>query len=145
MQKVRLQPLQPLQPSTSSTIPLRPHQGALCVPPVRDRVSILRSGQLREPLKIALARRWHIPRLHDRPSWGSGRAALVAMVLGGSTTFLLTIFDMPLQFGLDANIFGITASAIGFIITSRINASPTQEDHQLKHATDHDRSLQRTT
>lgn len=45
-------------------------------------------------------------------------AALVAMVVGGSTTLLLTTLDVPLPAGLDANIFGITASALCFIIVA---------------------------
>ena len=43
-------------------------------------------------------------------------AAMVAMVLGGSTTVVLTTAEIALPFGLDPNIFGITASAVSFII-----------------------------
>ncbi len=41
-------------------------------------------------------------------------AALVAMVLGGTVTLTLIFLDAALPFGLDANIFGITASAVSF-------------------------------
>lgn len=41
-------------------------------------------------------------------------AALVAMVLGGTVTLTLILLDVALPFGLDANIFGITASAVSF-------------------------------
>jgi len=47
-------------------------------------------------------------------------AALAAMVVGGCTTLLLTTSGIPLPLGLDANIFGITASAICFITVLRI-------------------------
>jgi SSS family solute:Na+ symporter len=43
-------------------------------------------------------------------------AAIIAMVLGGSTTVVLTTADIALPFGLDPNIFGIAASAVSFMI-----------------------------
>lgn len=43
-------------------------------------------------------------------------AALGSMIVGGCTTLFLIIFDISLPFGLDANIFGITASAFAYMI-----------------------------
>lgn len=53
-------------------------------------------------------------------------AALLAMVLGGTTTLVLIILDFKLPLGLDANFFGISISAITFLIvqnTAKLNAS----------------------
>lgn len=47
-------------------------------------------------------------------------AAMAAMVVGGVTTLSLTTTGIPLPLGLDANIFGITASALSFIAVRRI-------------------------
>jgi len=47
----------------------------------------------------------------------NSNAALVAMIVGGTTTVVLTAFEFNLPFGLDANIFGITASAFFYVIT----------------------------
>ncbi len=47
----------------------------------------------------------------------NSNAALVAMIVGGTTTVILTYFEFNLPFGLDANIFGISASAIFYIMT----------------------------
>jgi len=41
-------------------------------------------------------------------------AALVAMILGGTTTLTLIILDFELPFGLDENFFGILISLISF-------------------------------
>jgi SSS family solute:Na+ symporter len=46
------------------------------------------------------------------------QAAFWAMLLGGGTTTGLVIADLPLPFGLDANIFGITVSALTLIAVS---------------------------
>lgn len=46
----------------------------------------------------------------------SASAALVSMILGGSTTLLLIFVDTELPLGLDANFFGIALSAIAFFI-----------------------------
>ena len=46
----------------------------------------------------------------------SSNAALYAMLLGGGTTLVLILTELALPFGLDANFFGITISAIVFII-----------------------------
>jgi SSS family solute:Na+ symporter len=43
-------------------------------------------------------------------------AALPAMIAGGSTTILLILFKVPLPFGLNENIFGITVSAVVYIL-----------------------------
>lgn len=45
----------------------------------------------------------------------SANAALYAMLFGGGTTLTLILSEMALPFGLDANFFGITLSAIVFI------------------------------
>ena len=48
-------------------------------------------------------------------------AAEFAMISGGSTTVALIISGMNLPFKLDANIFGITASAIVYLVVSTFN------------------------
>ena len=48
----------------------------------------------------------------------SSAGALAAMIVGGATTVGLDIFVNHLPLGLDANVFGISASAIAFIIIS---------------------------
>jgi len=45
-------------------------------------------------------------------------AALASMLVGGSTTIALTSFNVALPYGLDANIFGITASLATFVLCS---------------------------
>lgn len=44
--------------------------------------------------------------------------AMTAMILGGSSTIFLRYSEMNLPFDLDPNVFGISASAISFIIVS---------------------------
>jgi len=56
-------------------------------------------------------------------------AAFWAMLLGGSTTLYLTIAQYELPFGLDPNIFGITASLFIFVIISLL----LQEQKRLIH------------
>lgn len=46
----------------------------------------------------------------------SSLAALVSMVLGGSTTLGLIISKLELPFELDANFFGISVSALSFVV-----------------------------
>ncbi len=46
----------------------------------------------------------------------SATAAMFAMLLGGGTTLTLILTEIILPFGLDANFFGMTVSAIIFII-----------------------------
>lgn len=48
----------------------------------------------------------------------SSMAAFWAMLFGGGTTITLIIASFELPFGLDANIFGITASAVVFFLFS---------------------------
>jgi SSS family solute:Na+ symporter len=43
-------------------------------------------------------------------------AAMVAMILGGSTTLGLIIANVEMPFGLDANFYGIAISGIAFLI-----------------------------
>ncbi|MFO8021791.1 MAG: sodium:solute symporter family protein [Perlabentimonas sp.] len=51
---------------------------------------------------------------------GSTIAAFWAMLIGGGTTLTLTILSIELPFGLDPNIFGISASLVFFIGLSLI-------------------------
>ena len=46
----------------------------------------------------------------------SAKAAMYSMLFGGGTTLVLILTEIALPFGLDANFFGITFSAIVFII-----------------------------
>ena len=48
----------------------------------------------------------------------NSKAAITSMLLGGITTIVLIIIKLPLPFGLDPNIFGITTSALTFILMS---------------------------
>lgn len=48
----------------------------------------------------------------------SSVGAIAAMILGGSTTVLLEVLMEELPAGLDANVFGITVSAVVFIVVS---------------------------
>jgi solute:Na+ symporter, SSS family len=48
------------------------------------------------------------------------KAAFIAMLVGGSTTLILILTKVSLPFGLDANIYGITASLLAFLITNKI-------------------------
>jgi SSS family solute:Na+ symporter len=50
-------------------------------------------------------------------------AAMTSMLLGGFTTITLIIIKIPLPLGLDPNIFGITTSALAFIIISGISST----------------------
>ncbi|MCB9183621.1 MAG: sodium:solute symporter family protein [Flavobacteriales bacterium] len=50
----------------------------------------------------------------------NSRAALGSMLIGGGTTVGLTLSGTALPAGLDANIFGITASALCFITVARL-------------------------
>ena len=46
----------------------------------------------------------------------SSLAAMWAMIIGGGTTITLIVINTKLPFGLDPNIFGITASALTFLL-----------------------------
>lgn len=48
----------------------------------------------------------------------SSKGAIGAMITGGGTTITLTILGSELPFGLDPNIFGITAALVVFIVLS---------------------------
>lgn len=50
----------------------------------------------------------------------SSLAALISMVLGGSTTLILIISKMELPFDLDANFFGLCIAAISFVIVQNV-------------------------
>ncbi len=54
-------------------------------------------------------------------------AALVSMILGGSITMILIIYNTNLPLGLDPNIFGLSASLISFILVSFISKTKSQE------------------
>ncbi len=47
------------------------------------------------------------------------QAAFWSMLLGGGTTLILTATGIPLPFRLDPNIFGITVSAVTFLLLTR--------------------------
>ncbi len=49
--------------------------------------------------------------LNQRNEW----AALAAMIAGGGTTVILLILEINLPYGLDANVFGITASFLSYL------------------------------
>jgi SSS family solute:Na+ symporter len=51
----------------------------------------------------------------------SAKAAMYSMLLGGGTTLTLILTEVVLPFGLDANFFGITLSAIIFIIIQSLH------------------------
>jgi SSS family solute:Na+ symporter len=51
------------------------------------------------------------------------RAALLAMVVGGGTTVGLTVLNVALPFGLDANIFGISAATMVALLFTRLAPS----------------------
>ena len=50
----------------------------------------------------------------------SSTAALTAMIVGGGTTLTLILFERDLPLGLDANVFGITASLLSFAVVQRL-------------------------
>ncbi len=60
----------------------------------------------------------------------SARAALVAMIAGGTVTTLLMATDTSLPFGLDANIAGISASAFLFGIIHTMDRTSTEQRAQ---------------
>jgi SSS family solute:Na+ symporter len=51
----------------------------------------------------------------------SSKAALCSMLVGGGTTLFLILSKMELPFGLDANVFGISLSAIVFILVQLLH------------------------
>lgn len=54
----------------------------------------------------------------------SSLAAFWSMIIGGGTTLLLTATGIPLPFGLDPNIFGISASALTFFSLVKLFPGP---------------------
>ncbi|MEA1898582.1 MAG: sodium:solute symporter family protein, partial [Bacteroidota bacterium] len=48
-------------------------------------------------------------------------AAIFAMIIGGATTVGLAFLNIKLPFDLDANIFGISASAIVYFVLNKIS------------------------
>lgn len=59
-------------------------------------------------------------------------AALWAMVLGGSTTLLLIITEVDLPLGLDANIFGLSASAGIFVVLTLLFPKKGRSEKELE-------------
>ena len=51
---------------------------------------------------------------------GSATGAFWSMITGGATTLTLTLLSVKLPYGLDPNIFGITAAAICFLLLSKL-------------------------
>nr|NQU88947.1 sodium:solute symporter family protein [Bacteroidota bacterium] len=51
----------------------------------------------------------------------SSKAALFSMLFGGGTTLVLILTEITLPFGLDANFFGITLSAIIFVFIQSLH------------------------
>jgi len=51
----------------------------------------------------------------------SSKAALFSMLFGGGTTLALILSKIALPFGLDANFFGITLSAIVFVVIQKLH------------------------
>lgn len=49
---------------------------------------------------------------------GTPLAALVAMIAGGSATLALVIAEVHLPFGLDANVVGLSTSAVSYLVIS---------------------------
>jgi solute:Na+ symporter, SSS family len=64
----------------------------------------------------------------------SSMAAMWAMIIGGGTTITLIIINTKLPFGLDPNIFGITASALIFVFLTYL--FPNEEFLTTAEATD---------
>ena len=56
------------------------------------------------------------------------QAAMVSMVLGGGITIILIISGIALPFGLDANIFGLSAATAGYIITHQILSAKAKQE-----------------
>ncbi len=50
----------------------------------------------------------------------SSLAAIVSMILGGTTTLVLIISKIPLPYQLDANFFGISIAAISFVLIQNL-------------------------
>jgi len=53
-------------------------------------------------------------------------AAILSMIIGGTTTVVLIISNLKLPFDLDANIFGISASAFVYLIVNFIFKKATK-------------------
>lgn len=47
-------------------------------------------------------------------------AAIASMIAGGGTTLTLIILDTALPYGLDANVFGVSASLAAFVLVSAL-------------------------
>lgn len=58
----------------------------------------------------------------------SAQAAMLAMIVGGTTTLTLIIADLELPFGFDANFYGICLSALAFISVQNTTGSQAQRN-----------------
>ena len=65
----------------------------------------------------------------------SNIAAFTAMIVGGGTTVLLEVLSSELPLGLDGNVFGITASAVTFVVLSYLApGAPNRAGQALRAA-----------
>ena len=48
-------------------------------------------------------------------------AALVSMILGGTTTIILIGFKIKIMFGIDPSVIGISVSLLSFLIVRMVN------------------------
>jgi len=56
------------------------------------------------------------------------KAAVAAMISGGSLTAGLSLFEIPLPFGLDANLFGLLLSLLTFVAVILISKNTKELD-----------------
>ncbi len=59
----------------------------------------------------------------------SAKAALYSMIFGGGTTLILILSEIALPLGLDANFFGITFSALVFVL---LQSFPMDKFHKVR-------------
>ena len=61
----------------------------------------------------------------------NSRAAVSSMIVGGTLTASLTFLKVDLPFGLDANLFGLTASLLTYIIVYQIDKNLTPSNKRI--------------
>lgn len=61
----------------------------------------------------------------------NSRAAVSSMIVGGTLTASLTFLKVNLPFGLDANLFGLTASLLTYIIVYQIDKTLTPSNKRI--------------
>jgi SSS family solute:Na+ symporter len=64
----------------------------------------------------------------------SPEAAMVAMIVGGGTTLSLVLLEIQLPWGLDANIAGLSASAVSFAVVSFIRPGHLPDSSPQLHS-----------